>query len=293
MLARFAEPASRIVVSDQGDRAILVARRGEVCRLSRLDLVARRVRTWCDARIDQFASDFDGMTWFVARGGALYAVDATAARFEHLWKVDEVGAVVRQVRRSPISLSAWFEWLPPKTASLRAASLKAPPVKPRPSEIWTYDLPSLMLRRRQPVEDHGRLMSAAIGAEGDLAGWMAGDEVEPDTPQRIRAWCLRQNGQRDDLPDVPAGVVDMDTSIEPPSLTTEWALFPVRQGARPALYLLDMTALRVRARIVLEGEVESIRARFQAERLIVFDGCGRVLAISLASGAVLREYRLT
>jgi hypothetical protein len=142
------------------------------------------------------------------------------------------------------------------------------------------------------LEDHGRLIGAAIGAEGNLAGWMAVDEVELDTPQRIQAWCLRQNGQRDDLPDVPAGV-GIGTSIDPPSLTAEWTLFPVRQAGRPALYLLDMTALRVRARIVLEGELESIRARFQEERLIVFDGCGRVLAISLASGAVLREYRLT
>jgi hypothetical protein len=39
--------------------------------------------------------------------------------------------------------------------------------------------------------------------------------------------------------------------------------------------------------------MQSLGARFQEERLIVFDGCGRVLAISLASGAVLREYRLT
>jgi len=34
-----------------------------------------------------------------------------------------------------------------------------------------------MLRRRLPIEDHGRLIGAAIGADGDLAGWMIGDEV--------------------------------------------------------------------------------------------------------------------
>ena len=173
MIARFAEPTSRIVASDHGDRAILTATRGEVCRLSRLDLLERRVRPWCDARIDRFAPDFDGLTWFVARGGTLYAVDATAPRFEHLWKVDEAGAVVREVRRSTTSMSAWFEWLPP-TASQRA----------RPPEVWTYELPSLTLRRRQPVEAHDEsLVVTAIGPEGDVAGWTAGQDTKMGRPQ--------------------------------------------------------------------------------------------------------------
>jgi hypothetical protein len=281
MMARFAEPASRIVASDHGDRAILIATRGEVCRLSRLDLLGRRLQPWCDARIDRFAPDFDGLTWFVARGGTLYAVDATAPRFEHLWKVDEAGAVVREVRRSTTSMSAWFEWLPP-TASQRA----------RPPEVWTYELPSLTLRRRQPVEAHDEsLVVTAIGPEGDVAGWTAGPDTKMGRPQSMQAWCLPRNGNRRDVLE-PPGVDNVPAWSDPPCLTKEWALFPMREAGRVLLHLLDMTALQVRARISLEGEMQTVGARFQGDRLIVFDGCGRVLAMSLTSGAVVREYRL-
>lgn len=78
-----------------------------------------------------------------------------------------------------------------------------------------------------------------------------------------------------------------------PCLTREWALFVVREARGASINLLDMPALRVRARISLLGDLQNVGARFQGDRLIVFDSCGRVLAISLSSGAVLREYRLT
>jgi hypothetical protein len=275
MLARFAEPTSRIVASDHGDRAILTATRGEVCRLSHLDLLERRVRPWCDARIDRFAPDFDGLTWFVARGGTLYAVDATASRFEHLWKVDEAGAVVRDVRRSATNMSAWFDWLPPKT----------PQRQSRPCEVWTYELPSLTLRRRQALEaGNESLVVTAIGPGGDAAGWTAGQDT-------TGAWCLLANGGRRNLLERPA-TDNVLTWSDPPCLTSEWALFPMRVPGRVLFHLLDMAALQVRARISLEGEMQTVGARFQGDRLIVFDGCGRVLAISLTSGAVVREYRL-
>jgi hypothetical protein len=282
MLARFAEPTSRIVASDHGDRAILTAMRGEVCRLSRLDLLERRVQPWCDARIDRFAPDFDGLTWFVARGGTLYAVDATAARFEHLWKVDEAGAVVREVRRSATSMSAWFEWLPSKT----------PQRQTRPPEVWTYELPSLTLRRRQPVEASDETPSVtAIGPEGDAAGWTAGADTETGRPQPTKAWCLPRNGNRKDALEAPR-TGDVLAWSDPPCLTSEWALVPVRERGRVLLHLLDMPALQVRARISLEGEMQTMGARFQGDRLIVFDSYGRVLVVSLTSGAVVREYRL-
>lgn len=281
-LARFAEPASKIICSDHGDRAILAAARGEVHRLTRVDLLARRVRPWCDARIDHFASDFDGLTWFVSRGGILYAVDATAARFEHLWKVDQADATVREIRRSSTSMSAWFDWLPTETRQR----------EPRPPEVWTYELPSLMLRRRVPVEDRdNRFLVAGIGADGDMGGWAPGPAPPEGSPKSMKAWCLLRNGNRRDVLKRPAGADVLEWAA--PCLTREWALFVVREARGASINLLDMPALRVRARISLLGDLQNVGARFQGDRLIVFDSCGRVLAISLSSGAVLREYRLT
>ncbi|MBO0753189.1 MAG: hypothetical protein J2P53_13815 [Bradyrhizobiaceae bacterium] len=83
-----------------------MVRGGETFRLSRLDLPTRRIQHWCDARFTRFAADFDGSTWFVARGDTLYAVDATATRCTHLWKVDEQGATVHAIAREAKSMSA-------------------------------------------------------------------------------------------------------------------------------------------------------------------------------------------
>ena len=156
VMARFAEPTSRIIASDHGDRAILAAKRGEVCRLSRLDLLGRRVRPWCDARIDHFAPDFDGLTWFASRAGTLYAIDATAPRFEH-WKVDEAGAVVRTSveRHQHERLFDWLRTASPETPAaaersvdLRTAIPDAAPPSSRRGARWLSCRHSHRGRRR-------------------------------------------------------------------------------------------------------------------------------------------------
>src|SRR5262249_37443991 len=82
----FDAPAHHLVISDGADRAIAVARRAEVCRLSRLDLARRTAASWCDARLDAFAPDYDGLHWFVATED-LYAIDATGRGFDGPWRV--------------------------------------------------------------------------------------------------------------------------------------------------------------------------------------------------------------
>src|SRR5262249_20225992 len=64
-VAHFDQPADRLVVSDHGDCAIAMARRGEVWRLARLDLLSRHAEEWCEAHVDAFASDYDGSMWFI------------------------------------------------------------------------------------------------------------------------------------------------------------------------------------------------------------------------------------
>jgi hypothetical protein len=61
---------------------------------------------------------------------------------------------------------------------------------------------------------------------------------------------------------------------------------------RHVIHLLDSANRAVRMRIAINGAGPAC-ARIQGDRLIVFDRSGRVIAISLLSGAVLREHRLT
>ena len=299
VITRFGEPANAIVMSDHGDRALLLAQRGEVFRISRLDLISRRLRPWRDARFDQFAPDFDGLTWFVAREGALYAIDATASDWRHVWKVVEDEALVRQIRRSAVWLSAHFH-------SIREHGLR--------SEVWTYELPGLVLRRREGAladgENTARLdagvglgMSLAplgIAADGAFAGWKrmtppstgeeggsAGELIQAHGKMKIagKPWV--------ELPFV-AG-----SSPGAPCLAEKWAAAADIGRRVVRIQLVDLPGQRppqdhvsrVRAVIALEM-AGSAGIRMQGERMVVFDQCGRLLVLCLKTGAVVREHRL-
>ncbi|HEU4390309.1 MAG TPA: bpX6 domain-containing protein, partial [Blastocatellia bacterium] len=128
-VAHFDVPAHKLVVSDNGSRAIALAPRGEQWRLSRLDLLTGSSVEWCDARIEAFAADYDGSMWFIAAGGDFYAIDVGGRRFDALWRVPEVGGSVLAVARSR-SVCRFL------TSG------------PSGQEQWVYELPSLALRSR-------------------------------------------------------------------------------------------------------------------------------------------------
>jgi hypothetical protein len=278
---RFAEPAHAIVISDQGDRAILLARRGETFRLSRLDLLTRRIEHWCDARFTRFATDFDGSVWFVARGDTLYAIDATASRWAHLWKVDERDAVVHAIAREAKWMSALI-------------------IGPRLSEVWTFELPSITLRRRQPVEweKDGRPIDGlnAVTPFGVLAGWQTVPQARSDHDDpRVVTIVADTSGRWKSLPfsapAAPKNVAMINGWIAVP--VEEWVTVrPLTHQPRTAIHLHDSSNLAIRARIMIDGAARA-GVRIQGDRLVVFDSCGRVIVVSLSSGAVLREHRLT
>jgi hypothetical protein len=260
IVARFAEPAASIVISDQGNRALLLAQRGEIWRVSRLDLITRQIEPWCDARFKVFARDFDGLTWFVAREGTVYAVDAAAKRWEHLWKVDEAGAVVREIRRDGTAMSVWLDWPSPRR------------------EIWTYDLPSLFLRRRQEIERGERDTGwGAISPNGEFAAWNA-------NPYEAR---IRFSHGWQELPvDWGGGLIDVLC------LAKDWIVLSTGDRQNTVVYLLDQAGRKLRARIDLKGAAWGTRVRIQDGRLLICDRCGRLLLLSLKTGAILQEHRL-
>jgi hypothetical protein len=282
VIARFAEPAHAIVISDQGDRAILLARRGEMFRLSRLDLVTKRIQPWCDARFTRFAADFDGSIWFVARGDTLYAIDAMAARWTHLWKIDERDAIFHSIARDARWMSALM-------------------VLQQRIEVWTFELPSITLRQRQPVawEKDGTTIDgmAAVAPHGLLVGWQTVPAAEPgsDDPP-VRTIVTDMAGRWRGLP-FTAAAAPKNVAV-----SNSWIAVPVneaRTGTNPpsgqwrtVIHVLDASNLVDRLRITIDGS-KPARVRIQADRLIVFDTCGRVIIVSLSSGAVLREHRLT
>lgn len=219
---RFSEPAHALVISDQGDRALALAERGESTRITRLDLARRRRQLWCDARLSLRAQTFDGSIWYVAAGDTLYAIDATTDGWEHLFQVTEAGARFIDLGRDETRLHVMLE--------LGAGR----------RHIWKYDLPTHRLRSRQ----------------------------EREGGERPQAWANEMS---------------------------PWAAFYVtgsRDHAGVTVTVHDAAEGKPRARVELVG-AQHASGRVCGERLVVWDDRGRLLVISLESGAVLREVRLS
>jgi hypothetical protein len=104
-IAQIDQPATRLVVSDHGSRALAIATRGSVQRIARIDVIERRGAYWCDAEFDDSANTFDGDLWIAARGREVFAVDTIAARWRAVWGVQVDPASARcSIRRA----GPWF-----------------------------------------------------------------------------------------------------------------------------------------------------------------------------------------
>ncbi|MDY7230029.1 bpX6 domain-containing protein [Hyalangium rubrum] len=130
-VAHFDVPAFSLVPSVHEDRVLALAPRGELKRISRIELGSRRATHWCDAKVDAFAPSYDGSLWFIAERDTVMAVDAlNADGLKALWRVSEVGGPV-------LALEVDVE--------LRFATWGEEP------QLWTYVLPGgPTLRSRVP-----------------------------------------------------------------------------------------------------------------------------------------------
>jgi hypothetical protein len=291
VLARFSEPAHQLVPSDHGDRAILVAPRGETVRLARVDLLARRARPWCDVQLDAFAADYDGATWFVSRGGTVYAIEALGEAWSHAWKVHEQDAVVHALRRDAQALHVWF---------VKAAT---GPQAGTIGELWRYELPQLVLRQRALTPfDPSAPLPASISPAGFIATWQeagAGEARRPPRPAVLvegkwRAMPASSKALLALRPQLDRELAAFAESCSaPPPLGAGFGAAPAGTGV--CVTLFDIEEGEPRARLFFHGKDETppiAGFRFAGARLLVFDSLGRLLALSLNTGETIRRLRL-
>ncbi|MFL6258320.1 MAG: hypothetical protein ACJ76Y_01305 [Thermoanaerobaculia bacterium] len=266
-VAELDQPAHRLVVSDHGDRAIALARRGDSWRLSRLDFSLRRAEDWCEARLDAFAPDYDGALWFVAGPDGLLAADATAKRLEGSWGLSRLPgsalAIARSTGRCSLALAG------------------------EPSEVWTYELPSLTLRRRDPVliaPVIRRTHRIAISPDGVLAEPSPGGATGKQILLQIHGLDI-QDGPRVEIP--------LDASGRPgePAIAGDWAALPVFSSEGACVHLLHLPSAAVRAEVAL-GRSTKVALRLTAQYLTLADDRGRVVVLDLENGQVRRDFRL-
>jgi hypothetical protein len=271
-LAHFDVPAFALVPSLHGDRALALAPRGEVRRLSRLDLVRRRASAWCDARLDAWAPTYDGSVWFAAAERTVMMVDALAPELRALWRVTDVPGVA--------ALAADAGRLSFLTHEL---------------ERWVYDLaqgPTLRVRtsllsQTEPFQLYA-LRSASLTPDGEVAAELAvpvrASSPRGDIPAGVftaeaRTLWLKPHGSR------------AAAQVEPTGPRREAVLLG-EQGRVELLRLGESWEVRHvtpqglgRVLFTFLGDTPP-RVRFSPASLLAFDARGRLLWVDLDEGTV-------
>jgi hypothetical protein len=259
-VAEFDQPAHRLVVSDHGDRAIALARRGDAWRLARLDFLSRTSETWCEARLEAFAPDYDGALWFVAGPDGLIAVEPASPGFDGSWGVSRLPGEAAAIARSSSRCSIAFA--------------------DEGHEIWTYELPSLTLRRRDavpPAVGHRRSSLVALSPDGTLAEAAGGAG---------RKTALHLNGAASFAVALPGPGKPVA-----PATAGDWAALPVHSADEIVVHLIHLPGQAVRAAIALNG-ASRVTLRLTPQSLALADDRGRVMVLDLENGQVRRDFRV-
>ena len=281
-VTHFDQPAEKLVISDNGDRAIALARRGEVWRLTRLNLIDWRYEEWCDAQIDAFAPNYDGSLWFVGSKGDFYAIDAHSKSFEAFWRVPEAGNTVLSVARTE-SLCSFL------TGSRDSDHL----------EQWVYVLPLLTLRYRTQLPDHpedviGINQCHALSPEGiyvdqSLYCTVDSNDAGAITMTPLPSLSLRVFAREVQKFEFPIG----DESCAPfvPEILGRRIVSPVLDNDVIKVRVFDIQSKDGAAQLFLSGAT-LLSTRLTESTLTVTDNLGRVIVIDLRRNCLLRNFRI-
>jgi len=261
-VAHFDVPAFSLVRSWQEDRALALAPRGGLQRVSRLDLVRRRAEPWCDLRADAFAREYDGGLWFVAERNTVMALDALASEPRALWRVQGVGSEVVGIAADASAMSCVCVYPSPDGSSYY--------------ERWAYALPGgPTLRSRQGLDSPvlGGLSSnhLSLRADGEMT-------LNSSTGVGVR-WLPSVSRMRASRPALP----EAREPVSEVHLGSSWLGLLETQPENPGhtLRVLDRAAGQVLARLRLEGPHPGAAARLVDDALLFFDAKGWLVRVDL------------
>ena len=259
-LKRFHAPCHHLVLSDQQNRAILLAKRDRHVTLHQLNLTDNRMTPWLQLHIDAFANTFDGRVWLVAQGNQLLALDVQTQEAKALWQVNDLPGTILSIVRDPHSVALLLET---NTGY----------------EVWRYQLPSMSLKQRQPTERYSTEPAAlrAICTDGTL---VKAAKIE-DNPDLIRFSFVNQKGVQTAQTDLPA-VGEIDQLVYSP----DWICFRTQRQAEYQWHFANRgpnVAIRCQ---VSQAE----RMRLFEQTCLLFDQRGGVLCLDLVHGTQLNGF---
>jgi hypothetical protein len=252
-LARFDAPASALVVSSNGGRALAVIARDDAVEVARIDVIQRRVQRWGLLVVDSFARAFDGATWFVGRAGEILALDATADDFHAMWRTKMEGdARVAEIHWSDQGLVA----------------LGRSPAAPDSSQVEVFELPAATLRQRRVFEGGVEGLGIVAPEEGGF-GYRGIDMPRNYGP----ILCSEPT---------PLGNARVDLA------ESSWCVRGSLTDGRSAVHVgrRGNDAACETARCFFAGPVGT---RLQEPAAVLFDTRGRVLVLNTGDGTLVTE----
>lgn len=237
----FAEPAHALIPDDRSERFLAIAYRAETWRFARVDLPSRRVARWIEIPCSTSASSFDGETFFVATvDGAtstLRCLDALADEPVVLWSVSGIDGFVQGIHREPNRLRVVAQ-------SLATSAY----------EVYTFELPSRMLRSRAP------------GTPDEVVGW-------------LRAVSLSSEGM--------GGFATLRLD----EVSKRWVELELEPANLELVVALDGPSADERRRIVARTQgATTARARIHGDFVTLADDQGRVVVLDRATLAPLSTF---
>lgn len=131
-LVHFALPAFHLVLAINGERALALARRGDVVRASRIDLTTCMVSDWLSHPIDFWAPQYDGVVWNAVIDNRIVAIDTSKDQLSVIWQVAQLPGKV-------------IDFLDDGVTQLILMA------KAQELEQWRYALPSRRMGQRDAI----------------------------------------------------------------------------------------------------------------------------------------------
>jgi len=153
LISRFSVPCHNIIVSDNGNKALLLANRAGYQIVHQFDLRNKSVSYWLDLDIHCWATSFDGHTWLVSHQDKLFVLDVLSSEQSTLWSIKELPGFITSIVRTKLSFSICLS-------------------EQEKFEVWVYTLPNLYLQEREPhtTEQLQAFVPAAINENGSIVG---------------------------------------------------------------------------------------------------------------------------
>jgi hypothetical protein len=251
--AHFDVPAHWLVMFDTGSAALLLAPRGNVWTVSRLDLLQRRSEPLGQLSLAMFTDTTDGALWLVTEDGAVVALDLSSPTLRALWRVNVPH--VHSIARNAISLSMLV------TADDRP-------------EWWRYELPSFTLRVRQELAPQPH--PALVTASGHITSFDLNDHAPMNV---VQSTARRITG-------VAAGRIYVD------AVSDDWTSVRSYEETRLSWQLAHWGTQTVRWVARFQRSPNAGHTRLRNDVATWSDADGRVLAVDLLTGRLLRNLRV-